>query len=111
MFQMSKQGAVDVISGDDPLISEHLDEVAKLIDACQAQGQPRVVFDLKHVPLIDSAGLELLLDARDQCVQRGGLLQLAAPSQLCRDILSVTDADSQFMLFEDVISAVGSFAR
>ena len=111
MFQVSKQGAVDVVSGDEPLISEYLEEVAKLIDACQAHGQPRVVFDLKSVPLIDSAGLEMLLDASDQCVQRGGLLQLAAPNQLCRDILRVTDADSHFMLFDDVLSAVGSFAQ
>ncbi len=111
MFQLSKQGAVDVIFGEAPLNIEHIEEVADLISACQGQGQPRIVFDLKYVPLIDSAGLELLLDAHDQCVQRGGLLQLAAPNQLCRDILNVTDADSQFMLFDDVMSAVGSFAQ
>ena len=111
MFARSKQGAVDVVTGEDPLNAEQIEDVSRLFDACISQGQPRIIFDLTHVPLIDSSGLELLLDARDRCMQRGGLLHLAAPNALCQDILSVTDVASQFEVFDNVLEAVGSFAQ
>ena len=111
MFEHSKQGAVDLIAGDEPLHVDTLERAARLLDQCIAQGQPRLVFDLGGVALIDSAGLELLLDARERCAQRGGLLQLAAPNPLCRDVLQVTGLASEFEIFDDVLSAVGSFAR
>ena len=111
MFARSKQGVVNVVAGDDPLNREHIAEVSQLLDECICEGQPRIVFNLTNVPLIDSCGLELLLDAGDRCHQRGGLLQLAVPSPLCRDILAATGVASQFEVFGDVLEAVGSFAQ
>ncbi|MGH9175026.1 MAG: STAS domain-containing protein [Vicinamibacterales bacterium] len=108
MFQRSKQGAVEILAGNTPLTREHLDEVAPLLEQCLSAGQPRVVVDLARVPLIDSAGLELLLDAGDRCAQRGGQFKLAAPNDLCRDILRVTDVIRRFGVFDDVLAAVGS---
>mgnify|MGYP002631852599 CR=1 FL=1 len=110
MFEITRHGAVDVISGREPLNGEATDTVAALIDECCERGQPHVVLDLQHVPLIDSAGLETLLDSRDQCLARTGSIHLAAPNRLCRDILHVTGVDSRFLVFDDVLSAVGSFA-
>ena len=69
------------------------------------------MFDLQGVPLLDSQGLELLLDVQDRCGQRGGSLHLAAPAILCRDILVVTGVVEHFAVFDDVLSAVGSFAQ
>ena len=111
MFTRSKQGAVDVISGTDPLNGEHIDEASQVVDECLSAGQPRIVFDLRQVPLIDSAGLELLLNVHDRCIERGGLLQLAAANTLCRDILEVTGVVSEFELFSDAVEAAGSFAQ
>ena len=111
MFERSKQGAVDVIAGDEPLNVESADRVSRLLEDCIGAGQPRVVLDLGNVPLIDSAGLELLLDARQRCAARGGLLELAAPNPLCRDVLHVTGLSAEFEIFDNVLSAVGSFAR
>ena len=110
MFEIARQGAVDVIRGREPLNSETIESVRSLIKQCLATGQPRVVLDLQHVPLIDSAGLETLLDSRDECVRRAGTMHLATPNRLCRDILRVTGLDTQFVIFDDVLSAVGSFA-
>ena len=111
MFTLTKQGAVSVISGDAPLNAEHLPGVAKLIDQCLTSGQPRIVFHLQQVPLIDSAGLELLSDTRNRCAQRGGTLELAAPGALCRDILTATRLTERFAIFDDLLAAVGSFAQ
>jgi anti-sigma B factor antagonist len=111
MFEQTRQGAVSVISGDEPLNAETVDSVRELLNSCTAEGRPAVVIDMKKIPLIDSAGLELLVESRQKCISRGGIVQLAAPDQLCRDILRVTGVDNLFELHDDVVAAVGSFAR
>ena len=47
-----------------------------------SDGQPHVVLDLQGVAVIDSAGLELLLDAQEKCQRMGGALKLANPGAL-----------------------------
>ncbi|MDZ4685946.1 MAG: STAS domain-containing protein [Planctomycetaceae bacterium] len=110
MYSRSKQGRVDVVSGDLPLTAELRDDVWQLLEECLEHGQPRIVVDLKRVPLIDSTGLELLLDMRDACQERGGSLTLAEPNPLCQDILSVTGVGEEFEIWSDVVEAAGRFA-
>lgn len=111
MFESSKQGAVHVVSGDCPLNVEGVTNARRVFEECLGKGQPRVVFQMNGVALLDSAGLVLLLDIRDACLRRGGALQLAAPNPLCRDILRATGLAQQFTVYDDAISAVGSFAQ
>jgi len=111
MFERTKQGAVDVICGDEPLTGEYAEQVSDVFEECLAEGQPKVVLDLKQVRLMDSAGLELLLDVKENYEQRGGTLKLAAPNALCRDILSITGVARHFEIYGDMKSAVGSFLK
>lgn len=111
MFERRRQGAVDVIQGDEPLTAEQVTTVARLCDESLAGGQPRAVLDLSRVGLLDSAALEWLLNTQERFVQRGGAIKLAAPNQLCRDILLVTGIDRHFEVFADTVAAVGSYAR
>jgi len=110
MFRSKKQGAVHVVSGSVCLSQEIADDVRVVFADCLSQGQPRIVLDLEFVPLMDSSGLELLLDTQDECARRGGTLRLAAPNPLCRDILVATGVADHFEVHEDVLTAVGSFA-
>jgi anti-anti-sigma factor len=110
MFKHSKQGAVDVIGGDVPLNAESRERIFELLDQCLSRGQPCVVLDLRKVPLIDSAGLEALLDVRDRCRGLGGASKLAGPNRLCLDILNATGVGTEFEVFSDVLQAAGSFA-
>ena len=111
MFTLHKQGAVKVIAGQQVLNRDTVTAAARVCDEALAQGQPRLVFDLQGVPIIDSAGLELLLDLRDRCAKRGGALHLAGPTALCSDILMATQVASKFAIFDDALAAVGSFAQ
>ncbi len=83
----------------------------QLLEECGAHGQPHVVLDLGQVPLIDSAGLEMLLDVQEEFQRRGGAMKLAAGQGLCREILGVTGVGAQFELYSEVTSAVGSFVQ
>jgi anti-anti-sigma factor len=101
---------VFIVTGEVPLNVEAADAAEQALAACIAQGPPRVVFNLQKTPLIDSRGLEILLDASQQCATRGGAMVLAAPNALCSDILRITGLGADFAVFDDVVSAVGSFA-
>jgi len=111
MFEIAKRGAVNVLSGSLPLTAANTNPINDLCADCVENGQPRLVFDLTGVPLIDSAGLELLLDLRDACHKRGGAMQICSPSPLCRDILIATGLTAHFAIFEDQAAAVGSYSR
>ena len=111
MFERITQGAVDVISLDGPLTKEYVDEVAELIQLCLQEGQPMAVANLQGTQLIDSAGLELLLDARERFESRGGSFQLAAPNRLCSDILAATGVADHFEVHREVNSAVRRFLQ
>jgi len=111
MFQHSKQGAIDIISGDEVLDRSTIEDVLELIEKCMVLGQPKLVFNLEKVPLIDSQGLGFLLETRDQCSERGGTFKLAAPNKLGKDILRITGIDEEIEIFDDVIAAAGSFGQ
>ncbi len=111
MFERVTQGAVDLIRGDEPINAEHAEELAGLFEETVGRGQPFVVLDMEKVPLVDSAGLELLLEYRDRLQQSGGALKLSGPNPLCEDILAITGVGACFEIFRESLSAVGSFVR
>ncbi len=111
MLDYNKQGSVHVFAGDAPLNHEHAPSAAEQLAPLICTGQPRVVLNLEHIPLIDSAGLEFLLTTQQACTRRGGTLRLATPSPLCRQILEVTGVADRIEIFPDLTTAVGSFAQ
>jgi anti-anti-sigma factor len=111
MFAHKHQGAVDVISGGDRISGEHVAELASVLEARLERGQPHVVLDLQGVAVVDSAGLELLLDAQEKYQRIGGALKLANASPLCREVFKATGVGARFEIFRDTGSAVRSFVQ
>jgi anti-sigma B factor antagonist len=111
MYPCKRSGAVDTISGTQPLTREHQAAFLSSVEGCFGNGQPRIVFDLSSIPLLDSLGLEALLEARDRCQKLGGSLVLARPNALCRDILRINGIEKEINIYDDVVKAMGSFAR
>jgi anti-anti-sigma factor len=111
MFEQKCQGAVDVITGSDRLTGEHVAELAALLEGRLEHGQPQIVLDLQNVAVIDSAGLELLLDYQEKCQRMGGALKLANAGVLCREVLKATGVGARFESFRDLNGAVRSFVQ
>ncbi len=109
MWKHQQQGAASVVSGRGPLNVESIDAASRVFERSIASGVPRVVFDMKDVLLVDSAGLELMLDTLETCESRGGSLRLAGPNSLCQDILRVTQVERRFEIYRDPVTAAGSF--
>jgi len=111
MYSCKRFGAVDTVSSSHPLTKEFQTAFLNAVEDCFGHGQPRIVFDLSVVPLMDSAGLEAILDARDRCQKLGGSIVLARPNALCRDILRINGIDKELHVYDDAVKAMGSFAR
>jgi anti-anti-sigma factor len=86
-------------------------ELAGVLEICLKRGQPRLVLDLQGVALMDSAGLELLLDTHDDCQRMGGAMKLANPGALCGEVLKMTGVGARFEVFGDTGSAIRSFLQ
>jgi len=111
MYQCKRSGTVATISSSQSLGCENQADFLKSVESCFGNGQPRIVVDLGSVPLMDSAGLEALLEARNRCSKLGGSIVLARPNALCRDILRINEVDRELNVFEDIVNAMGSFAK
>jgi anti-anti-sigma factor len=109
MFEKKCQGAVDIIGGGERISGEQVAELAEMFELCLDRGQPQVVLDLQTVALIDSAGLELLLDTQEKYQRLGGALKVANPNPLCGEVLKVTGVGARVDSFGDTRSAVRSF--
>jgi anti-anti-sigma factor len=111
MFTLERQGAVSVIHPHGPLEAKHCDQFKTTVLQGLTCGRPMLVVDFHDVPLVDSAGLESLVELRDALEAKGGAVKLAAVNPLCADILRVTGVGQKFEQHPLVRSAVGSFAE
>jgi len=111
MFEYKCQGSVDIITGGDRISGDHVAELAKILEGRVERGQPQIVLDMHGVAVIDSAGLELLLDYQEKCGRMGGALKLANLGTLCREVLKATGVGARFEIFGDSGGAVRSFVQ
>ncbi len=111
MFAVKSQGAVEVIVPNVPLKGDYVGELLETVHHCLADGLPMLVINLHDVPLLDSDGLESLLDVRDVVQKRGGTVRLASLTPLAQDILRVTGVARHFEIFPDEKAAVRSFVQ
>jgi anti-anti-sigma factor len=111
MIEAKRTGAVDILECGVPLIREYTSVFRACWERLFASGMPKIVVDMKGTPLIDSAGLEALLDLKDRCEEVGGSAVLARPTPLCQDILRVNGLNREFQIYSDYVQALGSFSK
>ena len=111
MFPLEKQGAVCVVRPKGPIEAKHCDMFKSTVLQGLGSGRPMLVVDFHDVPLVDSVGLESLVELRQAVESKGGAMKLAAVNSLCADILRVTGVGHKFEQHPLVRSAVGSFAE
>lgn len=106
-----RHGSVSVLQPDGMLTADTVAELSEVLARGLTGGQPRVLIDLARVPLLDSATLEVLLERQESCTACGGVIKLCGATPLCREILHVTGAGCRFELFDNQMTALGSFAE
>lgn len=111
MISVESQGAVQVVSAAAPLNADFAEPLVTAVQNASTAGLPMVVIDLSKSALVDSAGLEALLDSREAIRARGGTVKLAGLNLLVRDILTATGVGDLFQSYDTAKAAVGSYSR
>lgn len=93
----------DVLGG--PEAVKVNDEINHLLD----QGAMKVVIDLSQVKRMNSSGLGILINALTTYKQNGGILKLANPTPLVKNLLEITKLNEIFESYDVVDSAIKSF--
>ena len=76
-----------------------------------SSGHKKLLLNLADVSYIDSSGIGEMVSGFTTVTNHGGMLKLAMPNPLCREILDVTGVSRRIEIFTDMTTAVGSFAR
>jgi len=99
-------GDVIVVHAPEELSDDRSDKFEDFLTSLDLN---RVIVDLDATELLDSAGLEALLDAQDRLRREAGDLKVIANNHVNRKILEVTRLDDHLEVFDSVIDAVKSF--
>ncbi len=75
------------------------------------RGVRALVLDLAAVPMVDSAGLGLLLHLSGQMGERDGVLRLCSVTERVRDLLRLTHTDGLLLIDADVGASLGALSR
>jgi anti-sigma B factor antagonist len=107
--RVSKMGIATYLVPDGAMIENNLQPLKDSTQTALQGGASKIVLDLRRVPLLDSRGLEFLLDLAAELRKNGGALRLANANALCRDILAITRMDQAVPTFENLEGASESF--
>lgn len=106
----NQQGAVTVFQVEGAMVRSALSGLADSLRVRSSTGQPRLLLDLTAVSTMDSATLEMLSELQENCRKRGGVLKLTGLNPLCLEIMKVTGLHRRFEIFDNQLTALGSFA-
>ncbi len=99
-------GNVVVVHTTDELAGQGASEVAQFLASLDPV---QVVLDIDALEVVDSRGLEALLEAKDRLAQRGGDLRITTTNNVNRTLLRITRLDEQLAVFDSLIDAVKSY--
>ena len=108
-LQEQKHGAVTVLKVEGALVGADADGFKARVVELMSSSLGRCVVDASGIPLVDSRGLEALVEANDEMAQSGHVLRLCGVNETIRRVLELTRLDARFEHFADVNAAVRSF--
>ena len=85
-----------------PLLADAIDVLQEEIEKCLIDAEFKIVIGFKNVPYIDSASLEVLIDAQETLQKKGGELKIIHPNAVCKDVLIATRLSEKFGVFSEM---------
>jgi anti-sigma B factor antagonist len=108
--QVIQHDTITVLIAEGSLDSLSADSLTQVLDAQIQAGNTRLVVDLKSVHYTSSAGLRSLLMALKGARRVGGDLRLGAAQPNVMEVLSLAGFTSIIKTFDDVQTAITSYA-
>lgn len=88
------------------LTLENCFELKQDVQAEIQHQRTEVILDFKHVMLLDSAALEMLVELNESMQAQGKLLKIIRIQGLCMDILIATRILHNLKIYEDLHAAI-----
>ena len=108
-IQENRHGAVTVVKPVGPLVGPDGDRLKAHVQDVMGKSLGRFVVDASAIPLVDSRGLEVLVELATDLGESGQALRLCGCGETVREVLELTDLSGQFEHYSDVTTAVRSF--
>jgi anti-anti-sigma factor len=110
MSVLERRGSIAVLRPDCPVRHDAIEELDSVIRPSIGSGVPLVIIDLCETALIDGAGLDWMVSLDEECCHRGGCIRLCNVGELCADLLRITGVGASIQKYDDLESALRSFA-
>ena len=111
-MKIRESGRVRVLDLQGRLVlGEPVDMLAKAVRGLLDEGHNRLVFNLKDVEYVDSAGIGELVAAKKRALEKHGDVKLLMPSQTVYNVLSMLSLHLIFDIHKDEAQAASAFAR
>jgi len=111
-IEQSQQGTVTVLTPVGALINDDagaqdnpLAQFAGVLNGHMEKGRTKIIVDMNSVPFIDSEGLEMLLDASERALSKGGGIRIANPSDIVKDIFVATRLAAGIEVYSELADA------
>lgn len=104
-----QHGAIVVLKPNGPLAGDEVEVFRDRLEQVQRETVGRFVVDISSIPLVDSEGLDALVDAAETMAANGRALKLCGVNQILREVFELTDLMTRFDCYEDVNTASRSF--
>jgi anti-anti-sigma factor len=101
---------VAVLTVKDELAADTVESFVQKANQTIDGGCRHLLVDCSTIKGIDSLGLEALVDLQNKCEQQLGAVKLCALDDTCAKILHITRLARRFEVFDDLETAVKSFA-
>jgi anti-sigma B factor antagonist len=100
---------VDLITVNGRIDSSNASELEGTFKELADDGRYRLVIDLSGIEYMSSAGLRALVASLRESKKHHGDLRIADPSERMSEVLNLAGLDSVFSIYDDSVSAVGSY--
>ncbi|MFK7737551.1 MAG: STAS domain-containing protein [Pirellulaceae bacterium] len=111
MLGVQNIGSVSVIKARSSLVGECVDHCRQAVMDALGQRRNNLVLDLAESPIVNSQGLEFIVDAQEECLGRGGKLVILDPTPVCSEVLEITGIADYVAVFSDLRAALSDFAK
>jgi anti-sigma B factor antagonist len=110
-FSRNKEGDVLVIELRGRMsVGDGDAEARDQIRSALADGERKILLDMKGVPVLDSSGVGELMAAFASASRRGGTIKLLGLSPRVGEVLKTTRLVGVFDIYDDRIEAIESFS-
>jgi anti-sigma B factor antagonist len=108
-IEVQSMKRVELVTVEGRIDSSNANDFDAALKELADNGEYQLVLNMSGVEYISSAGLRAMVSSLRESKKHNGDLRLSNPSERVTEVLNLAGLNSLFEIFDDDVSAVGSF--